>query len=99
MNLQQMMMQAQKMQRELKKANEALAAEEFSVTKGGAVTIKMFGNKKISEVKIDKDALSEDNKEMLEELLLMAINELMEEITAKEAEIQERITGRAGPLF
>lgn len=99
MNLQQMMMQAQKMQRELKKANDALANEEFTITKGGAVMVKMLGNKKVLEVNIDKDTLSEDNKEMLEELIMMAINELIEEISQKETEIQERITGRAGPLF
>ncbi len=99
MNLQQMMMQAQKMQRELKKANDALATEEFAITKGGAVMVKMLGNKRVLEVNIDKDALSEDNKEMLEELIMMAINELIEEISQKETEMQERITGRAGPLF
>ena len=44
MNMQQMMIQAQKMQRELKKAMDALAQQEFSVNKSGAVTVTMYGD-------------------------------------------------------
>ena len=55
MNMQQMMAQAQKMQRELRKAQAELAKKEFIVSKGGAVTVKVLGNKEIAEVSIDKE--------------------------------------------
>ena len=44
MNMQQMMIQAQKMQRELKKAMDELAKQEFTVNKSGAVNITMMGD-------------------------------------------------------
>ena len=44
MNMQQMLIQAQKMKRELEKALNELKAQEFSITKNGAVTIKMLGD-------------------------------------------------------
>lgn len=94
MNMQQMMMQAQKMQRELAKALAELDAEEFTLSKGGAVTITMFGSHEIKTVDIDKDALEPDNKEMLEEMIALVINELIGEIDKARGDINESITGR-----
>lgn len=99
MNMQQMMMQAQKMQRELKKAQDALAAQEFTITKGGAVTVTILGSKEIKKIDIDEDAFEKDNKEMIEDMIALAINELVAKITAEEEAINEKITGRAGGLF
>ena len=95
MNMQQMMAQAQKMKRELEKAQAALAEQEFSVSKGGAVTVTMLGNKTIKSIDIDKDALDPENKEMIQDMIALAINELFEQINAAEEEINERITGSA----
>lgn len=99
MNMQQMLMQAQKMQRELQKAQNALKEKEFSVSKGGAVTVVLTGDKKVKSVDIDKDALSEENKEMIEEMISLAINEAIDEIEKESEKINESITGRAGGLF
>lgn len=96
MNMQQMVMQAQKMQRELKKAKDELAKQEFSVTKGGAVTVIMMGDKTIKSISIDEDAFEKDNKEMVEDMLALAINELYEKISDAEQKIEEKITGRMG---
>ena len=96
MNMQQMMAQAQKMQRELKKAQAELAQKEFVVTKGGAVTVTVLGNKEIKSVEIDKDAFDPDNKEMIEEMIALAINEALEKINEESEAINERITGQPG---
>ena len=96
MNMQQMMAQAQKMQRELNKAIKALEEKEFTITKGGAVTVKMYGSNQIISITIDEDAFDKDNKEMVEELIAMAINEGLEQIKAEREEISERITGQKG---
>ena len=96
MNMQQMMAQAQKMQRELKKAIEALEAKEFTISKGGAVTVRMYGSNQIISISIDKDAYGEEDKEMVEELIAMAINEGLEQIAAEREAINERITGQKG---
>ncbi len=73
--------------------------KDFTVTKGGAVTVVVKGNKTIKSISVDKDAFDPDNKEMVEEMIVLAINEAIETITKEEAEINERITGRTGGLF
>ena len=96
MNMQQMMAQAQKMQRELQKALKALEEKEFTITKGGAVTVKMYGSNEIISITIDEDAFDKENKEMVEDLVAMAINEGLEQIQAEREAINERITGQKG---
>ena len=96
MNMQQMMMQAQKMQRELQKAQAELAKKEFSVSKAGLVTVTVLGSKEIKSIIIDEDGFDKDNKEMVEEMIASAINELFEQIDQESEAINERITGRAG---
>lgn len=101
MNLSQIMAQAQKMQRELRKAKDALASKEFTLSKNGMVNVTMLGNKTIKSIDIDKDALDAENKEMLEESIVLCINELLEEILSEEEAINEKITGSSngGGLF
>ena len=96
MNMQQMMAQAQKMQRELKKAMAALAEKEFVVSKGGAVTVTVLGNKEVKGIEIDKDAFDEDNREMVQDMIALAINEAIAQIDEEAEEINERITGQPG---
>ena len=96
MNMQQMMAQAQKMQRELQKALKALEEKEFVITKGGAVTVKMYGSNQIISITVDEDAFDKENKEMVEELIAMAINEGLDQIEAERQAINERITGQKG---
>ena len=94
--MQQMMAQAQKMQRELKKAQAELAQKEFKISKGGAVTVTVLGSKEIKSVEIDKDAFDADNKEMVEDMIALAINEAMAQIDEESDAINERITGQPG---
>ncbi len=99
MNMQQMIIQAQKMQRELQKAQNALKEKEFTVSKGGLVTVIVKGDKSIVSISIDKDAFLPDTKEMVEETIALAINEAVAQIEKESEEINEKLTGRAGGLF
>ena len=96
MNMQQMMMQAQKMQRELQKAQKALSEKEFRVNKAGLVEIVVLGSKEIVSINIEEDGYEKDNKEMVEELIVSGLNELFAQIDEESEEISERITGRSG---
>ena len=96
--MQQMMAQAQKMQRELRKAQAELAKKEFVVSKGGAVAVTVLGSKEVKSVSIDKDAFDADNKEMIEDMIALAINEAIAQIVAEEEAINERITGQPGGI-
>lgn len=98
MNMQQMMIQAQKMQRELQKAQDALAEKEFKITKAGLVTITVLGSKEVKSIEIEEDGYEKDNKEMVEELIVSGLNELFNQIDEESEEINKRITGRSGGL-
>ena len=93
MNMQQMMIQAQKMQRELKKALDELVKQEFSVNKSGAVTVTMMGDGSLKSIEIDDDAFEKDNKEMIQDLIVMGVQELTEKIEEAKADVNEKITG------
>ncbi len=94
--MQQMLMNAQRMQRELQKAHAALDAKEFHVSKGGMVELTMLGNRTVKELVIDKDALDPENAELLAETITLALNEALEAIDTENDEIEERITGKNG---
>lgn len=96
MNMQQMMAQAQKMQRELRKAQAELAQKEFKVAKGGAVTVTVLGSKEIKAIEIDDDAFDPENKDMIQDMIALAINEAMAKIDEESEAINERITGQPG---
>ena len=96
--MQQMLANAKRMERELKKAHEELATKEFVVKKAGIIEVTIMGDKKIKSIKIDKDALSADNEEMVEETLAMAINEAYDKVQAEADAIEERVTGQRGVL-
>lgn len=93
MNMQQMLMQAQKMQRELKKAKDELSKREFVVSKGGIVKVTALGSKEIIEVHIEEDAFEIENKELIEETVALCINEIFKNIEKEEEKINEAITG------
>ena len=77
-NMQQIMKQAQKMQADLQKKQEEAANTEFEVSAGGgAVVVKATGAKEIKEIIIKKEVVDPDDVEMLQDLVLTAINEAL----------------------
>ena len=75
-NMQQLMKQAQKMQAEMQKAQEELEnAEIIGVAQGDAVTVTMNGKKIVSAVSINPDYVDVDDIEMLEDLIVVALND------------------------
>ncbi len=76
MNMQALMQQAQKMQREMQKKQEELESKTFDITSaGGAINITIKGTREIIKIDIDKDAIDPEDKEMLEDMIKVAINE------------------------
>lgn len=97
--MQQMLANAQRMQRELNKANAAIAATEFPVSKNGMVNVVVMGDRTIKSLEIDNEALDPENKDMLLETLRLALNEAFEAINKAYDEAEERVTKRSGGLF
>ena len=97
--MQQMLIQAQKMQRQLQKAHAELDAKEFKIEKAGLVTVVLTGSRKVKSIEIDKDALNPDDAEMIQDTIVSAINDALEQINEENSKIEEEITGRSGGLF
>lgn len=92
----QMMRQAQALQRKMAKAQEELAAEEVTgAAGGGTVTATASGNGDLKRVEIAPDVVDPDDVEMLQDLVTAAVNEAMR--AAKDLE-EERMGDLAGGL-
>ena len=94
MNMQQMMMKAQRMQQEIEKKQAELNATEFSATAGGGmVTVTVLGDKTVQSIKIDPACVDPDDVEMLEDLILAGVNAAMKEASDTVEREMSRITG------
>jgi len=75
-NLNQMMKQVQKMQADMAKAQEELKNEVVEASSGGGmVTVKVSGDLEVREVRIDPEAVDPDDVELLQDMVLAAVNE------------------------
>ena len=89
-----LMKQAQKMQKDMMKAQEELAnkVEEGSAG-GGMVKVEMNGKHQIVSLKIDKEAVDPDDVEMLEDLIISAFNDVIKKISATSDSEMSKLTG------
>ncbi len=77
-NLNQMMQQVQQMQTEMAKAQEELKAEVVEASAGGGmVKVKMTGDLELKELTIDPEAVDPDDVDMLQDMVLAAVNEAL----------------------
>ncbi|HPK40589.1 MAG TPA: YbaB/EbfC family nucleoid-associated protein [Candidatus Cloacimonadota bacterium] len=82
------------MQRDLAKAQEELEKAEIEVSSGGGmVTVVMDGKYKLKSIKIDKEAVDPDDVEMLQDMILAAINEATQKIAKMSDESMGKMTG------
>ena len=76
-----LMKEAKKMQADMQKTQEELASKEFEASAGGgAINVKVTGEKVIKEIKINKDVVDPDDVEMLEDLILTCVNEALRKV-------------------
>ena len=91
MNMQQLMKQAQKMQEQLQKNMEQTVVEASAG--GGMVSIKMNGNKQLLSVQIDQEVFTGGDKEMLQDLVVAAVNEGIRKVDEAMAGQMGNLTG------
>jgi len=89
MNMQQLMKQAQKMQEQLQKQMETTVVEASAG--GGMVTVKMNGSKQLLSIQIDPEVLTGGDKDMLQDLIVAAVNEGIRKV-------DEALQGQLGGL-
>ena len=80
-SMQQQIAQAQAMQRQLAMIQSELEEKEFTATAvGGAVSVTANGKKELTALNFDKDVVDPDDVEMLQDLVMAAVNEVMRQI-------------------
>jgi len=93
MNVQQLMKQAQKMQEQMQKQMEATVVE--ATAGGGMVSVKMNGNKHLLSIQIDPEVFSGGDREMLQDLIVAAVNEGIRKV---EDNLSSQMSGLTGGL-
>jgi DNA-binding YbaB/EbfC family protein len=92
-----LMSQMQEMQQQMANQQEALANETISVSAGGGViTIEITGHQRVQSIQIQPEIVDPDDIEMLQDLLVAAVNAAIEQSQAMAAEKMEGLTGGMG---
>ena len=102
MNQMQMMKQAQKMQQDLLKMQQEMETKEYEATAGGGVvTAVANGKRELLRITIDPEAVDPDDVEMLQDMVVAAVNEAMRKAEADSAQNMSKLTGglNLGGLF
>ena len=96
-NMNNLMKQAQKMQRQMEESQKELETKEFTATAGGgAVEVAVTGKKEVIRVTLDKEVIDPEDKEMLEDLIMAAVNEAMKKAEDASTESMSKMTGGMG---
>jgi DNA-binding YbaB/EbfC family protein len=95
MNMQKMMRQMQKMQADLERVQAELAEMTVEGTAGGGVvTASVTGHQEVREIKIQPDVVDPDDVEMLQDLILSAVNDGLRKSRELSASELEKVTGK-----
>jgi len=96
MDMKFLMKQAQQMQRKMEEIKAELAHKEIKVSSGGGmIEIVINGQQEIKEIKIEPDVIDINEKEMLEDLILAAVNEALRQSKELAAQEMSKLTGGA----
>ena len=99
-NMNNLMKQAQKMQRQMEENQKALEEKEYTAAAGGgAVEITVSGKKEIVKVKLAEEVVDPDDIEMLEDLIMAAANQALRQMEEDSAAMMSKLTGGMGGGF
>ena len=94
MNMNNLLKQAQKMQADMQKQQEELESKEVEASVGGgAVVVKMNGKKELVDIAIKPEVLDPDDVEMLQDLVLSAVNQAINEVDELQKSQMSKLTG------
>ena len=93
-NMNNMIKQAQKMQKDMLKMQEEMEQASYEATAGGgAVTVKMSGKKELIEIKLTPEVVDPDDIEMLEDMILVAVNDAIKKVDEASQSKMNQLTG------
>ena len=98
-NMSNLMKQAQRMQRQMEEGQKELETKEFTAAAGGgAVEVAVSGKKEILRVKLAEEVVDPEDIEMLQDLIVAAVNEALRKAEEASAELMGKMTGGLGGL-
>ena len=93
-NMNQLLKQAQKMQSDMQKMQEELEAKEIEASVGGgAITVKVNGKKELIDIQIKPEVVDPDDIEMLQDLVISAVNEALRSVDDMQSSQMDKLTG------
>ena len=96
-NMNNLIKQAQRMQRQMEESQKELETKEFTAKAGGgAVEVTVTGKKEVTKVKLSQEVVDPDDVEMLEDLVMAATNEALRMAEDANAEVMNKMTGGLG---
>lgn len=99
-NMSNLMKQAQRMQRQMEEGQKELEAKEFTAKAGGgAVEACVNGKKELLKISISEEAVDPDDVEMLQDMIVAAVNEAMKQADDASQELMGKMTGGLGGGF
>ena len=99
-NMNNLMKQAQKMQRQMEESKKELEEKEYTAAAGGgAVEVTVSGKKEVVKVKLAEEVVDPDDIEMLEDLITAAVNQAFRQMEEDSAAAMARLTGGMGGGF
>ena len=98
-NMNNLMKQAQRMQRQVEENTKELEEKEYSASAGGgAVTVTVSGKKEVLSVKLAEEVVDPDDIEMLQDLIVAATNEALRKMEEESQAAMSKLTGGLGGL-
>ena len=96
-NMNNLMKQAQKMQKQMEEQQKALEEKEFTASAGGgAVEVTLNGKYEVTKVSLDEEVVDPDDVEMLEDLILVAVNSALRQVEEAAKANMSRLSGGMG---
>lgn len=93
-NMSNMLKQAQRMQRQMEENQKEMETKEFTATAGGnAISITITGKREVTNVKIDPEVLDPDDVEELQDLIMVAMNDALNQVEAANNDAMSKMTG------
>ena len=93
-NMNNLMKQAQKLQRDMEQAQKELESKEFEASVGGgAVVVKVNGKKEVLDVTMKPEVVDPDDIEMLQDLVISAVNEALRKVDDAQSSQMSKMTG------
>ena len=99
-NMNNLMKQAQRMQRQMEEKQKEMETKEWEASAGGgAVTVKVSGKKEITAVTLAPEVVDPDDIEMLQDLIIAAANEALRKMEEDQSDMISSLTGGLGGGF